>query len=746
MAAATSFAVAQGNLPVYTDSLVNGFQNWGWATLNYANTSPVHSGADSISVLSTTNYQGIQIYHPDMDDSLYSSLSFWINGGASGGQQLQVFGMLHVGGNNNAWQNPSYALTTLTANTWQQFIIPLSALHVANVTNFTGFVIQGANNAVQPVFYLDDIQLIASPPPALAHLGVNAGRPLRTVDARCFGLNTAIWDSALDTPQTISLLQNMGCLALRFPGGSASDEYHWLTDKSTTNTWAWASSVANFTHVATNLAAQAMTTVNYGTGSTNEAAAWVAWANGSTTNTRALGTDALGFNWLTVSYWASLRSVAKLGTDDGKNFLRISRPAPLGFKYWEIGNEVYGASWETDSNTVPHDPYTYALRARDYISLMKAADPTIKVGVVVVPGEDNYANNTSHPATNSRTHVVHNGWTPVLLNTLAGLPVTPDFAIHHRYPQNPGGENDATLLQSSTGWASDAADLRQQITDYLGPPGTNVELVCTENNSVSSGTGKQTTSLVNGLFLADSFGQLLKTEFNGLFWWDLRNGPTTNGVNNSASLYGWRLYGDYGVLRDLTNAYPAYYAARLMQTFARPGDTVLSATNDYQLLSAYAARRLDGALTLMVINKDPSNSLPAQITLTGFAPYPNAICYAYGVPQDTAAETGVGSLDFATTNFSNAAASFTNTFPPYSITVLRFSPARPVLLALPAQSPPGQLVCQLQGQIGVPYVLQSSTNLTAWTSVATNVLTATTLNLTNPVSQPQLFWRALWQP
>ena len=30
------------------------------------------------------------------------------------------------------------------------------------------------------------------------------------------------------------------------------------------------------------------------------------------------------------------------------------------------------------------------------------------------------------------------------------------------------------------------ADMRQQISDYIGPAGTNIELVCTENNSDSS--------------------------------------------------------------------------------------------------------------------------------------------------------------------------------------------------------------------------------------------------------------------
>jgi len=102
-----------------------------------------------------------------------------------------------------------------------------------------------------------------------------------------------------------------------------------------------------------------------------------------------------------------------------------------------VGNEVYG-SWETDNNTRPHDPYTYAQRFAQYYSQMKAVDPAIKVGAVAVTGEDSYANYTDHPALNPRTGVTHNGWTPVMLTTLRGLGVTPDFLIYHRYPEAPG--------------------------------------------------------------------------------------------------------------------------------------------------------------------------------------------------------------------------------------------------------------------------------------------------------------------
>ena len=153
---------AKADQVVYDDALENGWENWGWATLNYANTSPVHSGSDSISVTFSGAWQGIQIWHPDMDSTPYAAISFWLNGGSSGGQQLQVYGFLDAGGSLNQWQSTSYQLAPLTANSWQQFIVPLTALGVADEANFTGFVIQDSTGNAQPTFYVDDISLIAS--------------------------------------------------------------------------------------------------------------------------------------------------------------------------------------------------------------------------------------------------------------------------------------------------------------------------------------------------------------------------------------------------------------------------------------------------------------------------------------------------------------------------------------------------------------------------------------------------------
>jgi hypothetical protein len=745
----TGPASAQAPLPIYTDHLVNGFQDWGWAPHNYANASPVHSGSNSVAVSMTSGYQGLQIYHPDLNSSFYSNISLWLNGGTNGGQKLQVYGLLHVGTAGNTGQGQYFWLGTLPTNSWQQFIVPLSALGVANCTNFTGFAIQDRTGTAPPTFYVDDIQLIAAPAPALVHLGVNAAQAIRAADARWFGVNTAMWDGDLDTPETIALLREMGTRALRCMGGSLSDNYHWATDLTMGTDWPGPcpSSFANLLQVATNIGAQVITTVNYGTGSTNEAAAWVAYANGATTNTVPLGTDQFGTNWQTVGYWASLRAAAPLGRDDDKNFLRISRSAPLGFKYWEIGNECYG-TWETDSNAVPNDPYTYATRARDYVHLMKAVDSTIKIGVVVTPGEGSSSNNANHYAVNPRTGTTNYGWTPVLLTNLARLGVTPDFGIHHSYPP---GDSDPLLLKFArgiSGWASDAASLRQMLTDYLGSAGTNVELCVTENNTGSS--GKQLTSVVNALYLADSLGQLAQTEFNSFLWWDLRNGVWTNG-DIDPTIYGWRLYGDEGVIGDLTNCYPTFYAFKLIQYFAPPGDTILSTSSDYHLLSAYAARHTDGALSLLVLNKDTTTNFNAQINVTGFTPNPAATVRSYGIPQDQAAETNApaAAQDLATNTFAGAGTNFNCSFPALSLTLFTLAPAAPKLVILPpAPRPGGQFIFQLQGQPGVPYSIQNSTNLGAWTPVSTNRLADSTLNLTNPVpaALANSFWRAVWQP
>ncbi len=697
--------LAQANLPLYTDNLVNAFQNWSWATVNMANTSPTHTGTRSISVVNGGNFQALYLQHPNFNTSPYGSLSFWINGGPSGGQSVTVHGLL------NGASQGGHAVGPLTTNSWQQITFSLSTLGISNKSNCSGIWIQGNSASAQPVFYVDDVQFTAAPAPALVHLDVNATNTVRSADPRWFGLNTAVWDSFFDSTSTSNALKDVGCLSLRFPGGSLSDNYDWYTgtDGGTTRPTKW----PNFMHVATNAGVQAFITVNYGTGTSNKAADWVKSAN--ITN-------------------------------------------KCNFKYWEIGNECYG-TWEIDTNTVPHDPYTYATRAAGYIGLMKLADPSIKVGVVAAPGEDSYINNSNHAAFNPRTGQTHYGWTPVMLTTLKNLGVTPDFLVHHVYPQyTPSGgtppvnDSDPLVLQASLNWARDAAELRQEISDYFGTGGTNIELVCTENNSDAGALGRQLTSIVNGLYIADSMAQLMKTEFNAYTFWDLRNGRGTDGTFDP-TLYGWRTFGDEGIMYNTNSTgidrYPAYYGFKLMQFFARPGETVLNAGSDYLLLSAYAARKTNGTLNLLVINKDSVTNLTAQITLSNFSPSSTASVWSYGIPQDEAKRTnGPVALQDIQTSLISAGSVFTNSFPPFSMTVFTILPAPPQLQTLWATDT--QFAFQLQGAPGASYILQTASDLNSgiWDPFSTNTLPGPSLNFTNPIPSggAQQFWRALWLP
>src|SRR5204862_7711261 len=155
--------------------------------------------------------------------------------GASAARQLLQVAALPSGS-----AQPPVALPPLPADAWQKITIPLSSLGVANKPNLDGFWIQDRSGATMPTFYVDDISLTAVPPPSVVNVTVDASQTIRTIDARHFGVNAAVWDAVFDTATTISLLTEMGNQTLRYPGGSLSDEYHWQSNTTGSNTWQWA--------------------------------------------------------------------------------------------------------------------------------------------------------------------------------------------------------------------------------------------------------------------------------------------------------------------------------------------------------------------------------------------------------------------------------------------------------------------------------------------------------------------------
>lgn len=144
------------DLTIYDNSLAAGWQSWSWASVNFANSMSAYSAPNSISVDAGAwgslylAYQG-----EPLDTSGYHTLTFWANGGPSGGQRVTVSAAVNFNGDGL----PSYTIESLPANTWQKYEVPLSALGVEGAANITNFGFMNTSGATEPTFYIDEIKL-----------------------------------------------------------------------------------------------------------------------------------------------------------------------------------------------------------------------------------------------------------------------------------------------------------------------------------------------------------------------------------------------------------------------------------------------------------------------------------------------------------------------------------------------------------------------------------------------------------
>ena len=516
----------------------------------------------------------------------------------------------------------------------------------------------------------------------LATVTVNASQVVRAVNTQLLGVNVAWYDSNLNTSQTRQMVQAAGLAMFRFPGGSSSDDFH-FNAPPTYNGEGTDASMASFIASVNGVG---LATIDYGSGSPQEAAAFLAYLEAPVGNTTPIGSgqewnDSTNtwqtVNWQTAGHWASLRAAAPLAQDDGLNFLRLNHPAPFNIQYWEVGNEEYG-SWEIDHHTAQHDPATYIAFAKQFATYAAQIDPTISIGLDVgSPGSD------------------FNNWTAVILQQSVAQGFMPGFLSDHNYVQAPGSESDSNLLLDTTtgtnsdpsdpgdpfNWAARSTGYESLLTQYLGTAGKNVQLLATEFNSVYSNPGKQTTSLVNGLWLADSLGALLETPYNGADVWDLRNNYQSGG-NASSSLYGWRQEGDYGLIGSPDGSppasgpyvpYPTYFAEELASKIIQAGGNVVQAASSDPNLTTYAVVEPNGHLDLLVINKSATSALSGQFQLANFQAAAQATVWQYGEAQDTAqsqSSTGASALANFTAALTLNGSTFSYSFPAYSMTVL----------------------------------------------------------------------------
>ena len=448
--------------------------------------------------------------------------------------------------------------------------------------------------------------------------------------------------------------------------------------------------------------ADAVVTLNYGTGTPQEAAAYVAYLDGSTTDATSLGSDVNQVNWNTVAYWAMLRSQAPLATDDGLNFLRANHPQPYGFKDFELGNEIYFFGW-TGAPTIPTydvtpgSPYMvfYQQQAAQYVafaqsltSLTSQFYPALSLGFDVGDPIE-----------------FDPQWNSQILQQAVAQAVAPGFLSDHFYVYDGTIQTvpDAQLLEqtvsdptsvdsdqsnSPRNFAQRASDYRSLLQTELGSAANNVSLLTCEFNSDAAASNKQSTSLVHGLFYADAIGAALQTDYASLITWNLRNAYTD--MPDTSAYYGWRTGGDNGLLGGYSPTsvartangyyipYPSYFAESLAAKMIAPGDTVVTANCDSIDLSIYAITQNNGDLDLLIINKSPINDVNETFNIAGgFTPGSVITYWQYGETQDTAQEDSADGAAALATGVVNVnvtptltGGSFAYLLPRYSMTVL----------------------------------------------------------------------------
>ncbi|MEU0805270.1 cellulose-binding protein [Streptomyces sp. NPDC005970] len=417
-----------------------------------------------------------------------------------------------------------------------------------------------------------------------ASVSVDANRALAKIPTTGVGMNVAVYDGNMNHSAVPGLLRDAGVGMIRYPGGSYSDGYHWQTHTVEDGYVAPNTEFDTFMGTARSVGAQPIITANYGSGTPDEAAAWVRYAN------------------VTKGY---------------------------GVKYWEIGNEVYGnglygATWELDRHS-SKTATTYATNLLQYATAMKAVDPTIKIGAVLTtPGS--WPDGITGPGDSM-------DWNHTVMS-IAGSKI--DFVIVHHYPI---GNSQADLLgKPQAEIPGMATALRSLINQYAGSNAPNVGIAVTE---VGANAYKNTSP--SGLFAPDEYLTWME---NGAFtvdWWNLHNGTDCSHVT---TVEGATDYDDGGILSSgasceppLNTPFPPHYGARMITKLGAPGDTLVRAVGSTPLVSAHAVRRANGDVNVMLINKDPANDATVTVAYSGFTPS-SATPTVYSYPKNT---TSIGS-------------------------------------------------------------------------------------------------------
>ena len=730
------FARAQTNLTVYADALQNGWVDYSWATRDFAGTAPVHGGAKSIAVTAGA-YTALYLHHDALTAGTFTNLSFWIHGGATGGQLLQVQATV------NGAAQPPKSLAALTTQ-WQQINMSLAALGLSNQAGFDGFWIQDRSGKAQTTFYVDDMGLSGPPPapPAAVVITVDAQRNRRPIRTEVYGAAFASEALARDLN-----------LPLDRSGGNAETRYNWQLNAHNHAADFYYESIAdagatpglatdNFISGSRAAGAEAMVTVpmigwaaklgpsrgklasfsikKYGAQTGNDAAYFADAGNGI----KSAGTPTV---YVTGNDPNDANVPADAAFQDGwvqHLITKWGRSINGGVRYYLLDNEP--SIWHgTHRDVHPVGATLEELRDKSlaYAAMIKARDPGALIfgpeewgwsGYFYSGYDQQYGaahNYSSYPDRAAHGNMDYIPWLLDqwrLTNSATGRRLI-DVVSLHFYPQ--GGEFGDDV--------SSAMQLRRNRstralwdTNYVDPTWINavVKLLPRLKDWAAKYYPGTLTALTEYSWGADGH---------------------INGATAQADVLG--ILGREGIdfatrwVCPNTNT-PAYNAIKLYRNYdgahSTFGDTSVdaSAPNPDEVAVFAALRSGDQALTIMAINKAPDGGRTLKLNVTNF------------VAGDAAQLWRLDSANKITrlADVAFTGGSYSGTLPAQSITLFVLAHAQ---LKLKAGGTSGsQFQFQVNGSAGERYRLDASGDLLNWQPVGTNILATDTAELALPIN------------
>jgi alpha-N-arabinofuranosidase len=432
---------------------------------------------------------------------------------------------------------------------------------------------------------------------ARAEIAINYKNPLHKIPQTIYGhfieelgkcIEGGIWRPVKGADQflggvpwdLVDAVMKIHPAVIRYPGGCYADSYHWqdgigpMAQRKTKPNLAWrmwgnyiGTPVSNqfgtdeFVLFCREVGAEPMMTANVGTGKPEEAAAWVEYCNGSASS--------------------------KWGSERAKN----GHKEPFNVKYWFVGNEMWGAA---DGHFTPEK---YGKRYLEFSRAMREKDPGVKLILSGWTDKANHWNQVVLETAGKDTDYlsIHSYWP---LGTIYS-----DFVKYFMYDYVIEGVEKRIIPDLNKGI---------QAIEQWAPKDRDIKVTLDEWNVWFDGLELHQTdyNLRDGIFVATVLNRLQALADKA---------PIAN-IAQMVNCIGIIISDRRGTF--LTPSAWAFnlYTERNLDRYLKP-----ALAKEAKGLDVSASRdEAGGKLSIFLVNQNKDQAVNAQISLSDFAPAPQA--------------------------------------------------------------------------------------------------------------------------